>query len=195
MVKSRPKIKKYARPNKQWSSTKRVDQIGSESSHHPALKKASKTLEKSTKTSQNAVEVGMSLIGTGSGKAPLLLPATAATMAPPHWQAASGQSSSWTLNSRHCSPFCHTILTIASQISCIEYYLSTKTNCQCPTSRWDTNSDPGPPSVSALRVSRAMSQRPILRQDLDRWHHDPPSLMGSNKSNRPSLRPFGGGCK
>ena len=41
----------------------RVDQIGSESSHHPALKKASKTLEKSTKTFQNAVEVGMSLIG------------------------------------------------------------------------------------------------------------------------------------
>ena len=54
----------------------KVDQISS--SHPPAmdtLVKATKTLEKSTKTFENAVEMGRALIGTGSGRAPLLLPA------------------------------------------------------------------------------------------------------------------------
>ena len=68
----------------------RVDQIASS---HPitmvTLQKATKTLEKSKKTFKNAVEDGMALIGTGSGKAPLLLPAGTTTMPP-----ASGQSQS-----------------------------------------------------------------------------------------------------
>ena len=56
----------------------KVDKISS--SHLPqaameSLMKATKTLEKSTKTFENAVEVSRALIGTGSGKAPLLLPA------------------------------------------------------------------------------------------------------------------------
>ena len=54
----------------------KVDQISS--LHTPAMEtlmKATKTLEKSTKTFKNAVEVSRALIGTGSGKAPLLLPA------------------------------------------------------------------------------------------------------------------------
>ena len=53
----------------------KVDQI---SLPHPlameTIMKATKTLEKSTKTFKNAVEVSRSLIGMGSGKAPLLLP-------------------------------------------------------------------------------------------------------------------------
>ena len=65
----------------------RVDQIASGSSHVPAtpeiLEKATKTLEKSTKTFKTAVEAGMALVGTGSGKAPLLLPAGTVTIAVP----------------------------------------------------------------------------------------------------------------
>ena len=61
----------------------RVDQIASAShDSHPTLEKATKSLEKSTKTFKNAVEVGMALVGMGSGKAPLLLPAGTVTM--PH---------------------------------------------------------------------------------------------------------------
>jgi hypothetical protein len=54
----------------------KVNQISSSNpSAIETLAKATKTLEKSTKTFKNAVEVSRSLIGTGSGKAPLLLPA------------------------------------------------------------------------------------------------------------------------
>lgn len=54
----------------------KVDQISS--SHPPTMEtvmKATKTLEKSTKTFENAVKVSRTLIGMGSGKVPLLLPA------------------------------------------------------------------------------------------------------------------------
>ena len=70
----------------------RVDQIASEVSSPltmEALQKATKALEKSKKTFRNAVEDGMALIGTGSGKAPLLLPTGTTPPSP-----ASGQPES-----------------------------------------------------------------------------------------------------
>ena len=56
----------------------KVNQLEISLSHPPTMEtlvKATNTLEKSTKTFKNAVEVGRALVGTGSGKALLLLPA------------------------------------------------------------------------------------------------------------------------
>ena len=65
----------------------------SHASHPPTLEKATKTLEKSTRTFKNAVDVGMTLIGTGSVKAPLLLP-TGTVTTPPQVGMSQSESSS-----------------------------------------------------------------------------------------------------